>query len=75
MNRIKRQRGRQAYYIAPGALLSVMAQPGWEGRLGEKGSCIRMAESLLCSPETALTLLIGYTPIQSTNLKFEEKGS
>ena len=26
--------------------------------------CICMAESLLCSPKTITTLLIGYTPIQ-----------
>ena len=41
------------------------------------GTCICMAESLHCSPETTTTLLIGYTPIQNvfgvkninTNLK------
>ena len=28
-----------------------------------------MAESLRCSPETIVTLLIGYTPIQNIKLK------
>ena len=31
-----------------------------------------MAESLLCSPETITTLLIGYTPIQDRKLKKKE---
>ena len=50
----------KAISIAQGTLLSVMWQPGWEGSLGENGSCIHMAESLLCSPETITTLLISY---------------
>ena len=33
-------------------------------------TCICMAESLRSSPETIITLLIGYTPIQ--NKKFKE---
>ena len=28
-------------------------------------TCVRMAESLCCSPETVTTLLTGYTPIQN----------
>ena len=32
-------------------------------------TCICMAESLCCSPETLTTLLIGYTPIQNKKLK------
>ena len=28
-------------------------------------TCVRMTESLCCSPETNTTLLIGYTPIQN----------
>ena len=35
--------------IAPGVLLHVMWQPGWEGSLGDNGYCIFMAESLRCS--------------------------
>ena len=35
------------------------------GEFGGDGSCIRMAESLLCSPETTTTLLISYTPMQN----------
>ena len=47
------------------------------GRLDERGirgrmdTCIRMAESLRCSPETITTLLIGYIPTQ--NKKFIEE--
>ena len=32
-------------------------------------TCICMAESLCCSPETTTTLLIGYTPIKNENFK------
>ena len=51
-----------------GILLHVMWQPGWEGSLGENGymyTCIRVAESLCCLPETITTLLISCTPIQN----------
>ena len=34
-------------------------------------TCICMAESLCCSPETLTTLLNGYTPIE--NKKFKKK--
>ena len=35
-------------------------------------TCICVAESLPCSPETSITLLIGFTPIQNKNfLKIE----
>ena len=40
-----------------------MWQPGWEGSVGENDTCIGMAESLRCAPETITTLLIGYTPM------------
>ena len=53
------------YHIAHGTLLNVMCQPGWEGGLGRMDTCICMAESLSCSPETTTRLLIGCTPIQS----------
>ena len=43
-----------------GTLLSVMCQPGWEGSLRRKDTCICMAEYFCCSPETVTTLLIGY---------------
>ena len=45
---------------AQGALVNVMWQPGWEGSLGRMDTCIRMAESLRCSPETITTLLADY---------------
>ena len=38
---------------------------------GRMDTCICMAESLHCSPETITTLLIGYTPTQ--NKKFKKK--
>ena len=41
------------------------------GVWGRIDTCVCMAESLCCSPETVTTLLIGYTPIQ--NKKFEKK--
>ena len=45
------------YSIAQETLLNVVRQPGWEGSLGESGyTCIYMAESLRCSPETITTL-------------------
>ena len=45
----------RTYCIAHGTLLNVMCQPGWEENLGESGymTCICMAESLCCPPETA----------------------
>ena len=48
--------------MAQGILLNVMWQPGWEGRLGEMDTCICMAESLCCPPETIIMLSIVYTP-------------
>ena len=38
-----------------------MWQPRWKGKLGEMNTCICMAEPLHCSPQTIITLLIGYT--------------
>ena len=35
---------------------------------GRMDTCIYMAETLCCSPETTITLLTGYSPIQ--NKKF-----
>ena len=48
-----------------GSLLNVMWQPAGEGVLGRMDTCVCLAESLLCSPETITTLLIAYTPIQN----------
>ena len=45
-------------------MLRVMRQLGWEGSLGENGSCVCMAESPSCPPKT-VTLLTGYTPMQN----------
>ena len=39
------------------------------GVWGRTDTCICMAESLCCSPETITTLLIGYTPIKNKKLK------
>ena len=41
------------------------------GVWGRMDTCICMAESFRCSPETVTTLLISYTPIQ--NKKFKNK--
>jgi len=38
----------------------------WKGSLGEKDTCIGIAESPCCSPETITTLLTGYAPKQNT---------
>ena len=39
------------------------------GVWGRMDTCICVAESLHCSPETVTTLLISYTPIQNKKLK------
>ena len=41
------------------------------GVWGKMDTCIWMAESLRCSPDTITTLLVSYTPIQ--NKKFGKK--
>ena len=38
-----------------------MRQPGGEGSEGSTDTCVCLAESLCCPPETTVTLLIGYT--------------
>ena len=45
--------------------------PAWmeEGFGDRMDTCVWMAESLCCSPETTPVMLIGYTPIQSKNFK------
>ena len=42
----------KTYYIAHETLLIVMWQLAWEGSCGRMDTCICMAESLPCSPET-----------------------
>ena len=43
-----------------------MWQPGWEGYLGwGMDTCVCMARSLHCLPETISTLLTDYIPIQN----------
>ena len=50
-----------------------MCQSEREECLGENmDTCVCMAESLHCSPETTKTLFIGYTPIQNKKFKKEE---
>ena len=44
---------------------------GW-GVWGRMDTCMCVAESLCCSPETITTLLIDYTPIQNQNF-FQKK--
>ena len=45
---------------AHGTLLRVMCQLDGRGVWGRMDTCIGMAESLHCLPETITTLLIGY---------------
>ena len=40
---------------------------------GRMDTCVCMAESLCCSPETVTTLLTGYIPIQNNKLKKKKK--
>ena len=48
---------------------SMCASLDGRGAWGRMDTCICMAESLHCSPETTTTLLIGYTPKQNKKLK------
>ena len=41
--------------------------------MGRMDTCMCMAESLCCSPETIPTLLIGYIPIQNKKLQKKKK--
>ena len=43
------------------------------GFMGRMGTCVCMAEALRCSPETIITLLIGYTPVQNKKFKVWKK--
>lgn len=41
----------------------------WMGEeLGENGTCICIAKSLCCPPETGITLLVGYTTVQNKKI-------
>ena len=42
-------------------------QSGWEGFEGRMDTCIRVSKSLLCSPETLATWLIGYISVQNVS--------
>ena len=44
---------------------------GGRGVWGRMDTCMSMAESLHCLPETVTTLLIGYTPIQNKKVFVE----
>ena len=46
--------------IAQGTLLEVMGQLGWQEICGRMDTCICMAESLPCSPETITTLFVNW---------------
>ena len=47
--------------LCQGTCKYVCLQPGRERSLGEKSSCLCMAESLHCSPEPITALFISYT--------------
>ena len=46
-----------------------MWQPGWESSLGEMDTRVSIAKALDCSPETIMTLLMGYSLRQNKKLK------
>ena len=57
-------------------LYSVLyARLNGSGVWGRMDTCICMAESLCCSPETITTLLISYAPIQNKKFNKLEKNS
>ena len=56
---------QQDLLYSTGNSAQCMWQPGWEGSLGENGTCMCVSESLCCSPETFTTLLIVYVCVQS----------
>ena len=58
------------YCLAQETLLNFTWQPGWEGSWGKMDICTYMAQFLCCSPETIITLLISYTPIQNKKFFF-----
>ena len=55
--------------VAHGNLLNVIFSLNGRGLRGRIDTCICMAESLHCSPETIITLSIGYTPIKNKKIK------
>ena len=59
-----------SYSTGNSALCYVAA---WMGGVGRMDTCICMAESLCCPPETITTLLISYTPTQNKNLKKKKR--
>ena len=66
---------RRLTILAHGTLLNVMCQPEWEGGLGRMDTHTCMAESLGCSAENGIILLIGYAPIQNAFVfKKKKKG-
>ena len=54
-------------------LCSMCVSLDGSGVWGRMDTCIWVAESLLCSPETITTLLVDYTPIQNTKFKVSKK--
>ena len=64
-----RWRTNKVILSSTGTLVSVSWQPGWEGSLGSRDTCVRTAESLHCPPEAITILLTGYTPIQNKKFK------
>ena len=59
----------RSYCVAQGMLLSVIGSLDRSRVWGRMDTCICMADSLCCPPETITTLLIGYAPIY--NIKFK----
>ena len=63
------QQGPTVYNREPGSMLC--CSPDGREVWGRMDTCICMAEALQCSPETIMTLLIGYILLQ--NKKLENK--
>ena len=60
----------RTYCVAQENLLIVMGSLDGRGVWGRMDTCIYMAESLDCAPETITTLLIGYTSKQNKKFFF-----
>ena len=55
--------------MAHGTLLSLVWQPGGEGRLGENGYMYMLAESLCCLLETITTYFVNCLSVQFSSVQ------
>jgi len=78
-DKIKKDGGRDSYGVWDGYVHTVILRMelcsmlcgSLDGRgvEGKMDTCVCVAESLCCTPETGITLLISYTPIQNKKFK------